>query len=155
MEGRKPTMDVPHRGPAGSRLVEVAWSTQADDDVREAAAAPPAQVDPIVPCTSLKTEGNTRAGVAQPLWPVHVGGLSTWVACPHGWPVHVGGLSTWLACPHGTACGRFGRRPKGGKLSQWDHPSHSPFDQLRLLLVPLRCPSEGELGVWLFDISGE
>ena len=71
-------MDVPHRGPAGSRLVEVAWSTQADDDVREAAAAPPAQVDPIVPCTSLKTEGNTRAGVAQPLWPVHVGGLSTW-----------------------------------------------------------------------------
>ena len=138
MEGRKPTMDVPHRGPAGSRLVEVAWSTQADDDVREAAAAPPAQVDPIVPCTSLKTEGNTRAGVAQPLWPVHVGGLSTWVACPHG-----------------TACGRFGRRPKGGKLSQWDHPSHSPFDQLRLLLVPLRCPSEGELGVWLFDISGE
>ena len=43
--------------------------------------------NPSVPCASLKTEGNTRPGVR----------------------------SVTVACPRGTACGRFGRRLKGGK----------------------------------------
>ena len=100
---RKPTMDVPHRGPAGSSLVEVAWSTQADDDVREAAAAPPAQVEPHhslhFPEDRGEHKGRCRsATVACPRgWPVHVCGLSTWVACPRGWPVHVALLVAGLA----------------------------------------------------------
>ena len=63
-----------------------------------------------VPCTSLKTEGNTRAGV-------HSGTVA----------FHVALLVTGL-----TGDGRE------RTLSQWDPPSHWPFDQLRLLLVPLR-----------------
>ena len=96
-------MDVPHRGPAGSSLVEVAWSTQADDDVREAAAAPPAQVEPHhslhFPEDRGEHKGRCRsATVACPRgWPVPVGGLSPWVACPRGWPVPVALLVAGLA----------------------------------------------------------
>ena len=53
--------------------MEVAWPTQADDDVREAALAPPAQVEPQRPLRFPEDRGEHEARC-----PLGHCGLSTW-----------------------------------------------------------------------------